>query len=177
MGEIKSTLDLVMERTRHLTLSDAEKAEQNITAFNKGLKGLLLKFQDGLLKIEEFKRSFASLRETHGVENDDAALKAISGEIGLDENNERMLVLLDAMCGLSGESLTSVVDEYRAAMDQRAEQRRREVGQILMKTRRISGSAVIPNLAKDEIWIKESRSMKDKFNQILEQEKAGLTAA
>ena len=30
MGEIKSTLDLVLEKTRHLTLSSEEKQEQTL---------------------------------------------------------------------------------------------------------------------------------------------------
>ncbi len=176
MGEIKSTLDLVMERTSHLTLSGEEKAEQNIKAFNKSLTGLLRKYQESLIKAEEFRRSFESLRETHGVEDDDAAVKAITDEIGLDEDNERLLVLLDAVCGVSGESLVTVIDEYRTTLGHRAEQRRREVVQNLEKTRGISGSAVIPNLARDGAWIEESRVMKEKFDQMLEREKAGLSA-
>ena len=39
MTEIKSTLDLVMEKTRHLILSDEEKQEQKENEFKKKLKG------------------------------------------------------------------------------------------------------------------------------------------
>ncbi len=46
MGEIKSTLDLVMDKTRHLTLSDEEKQEQKEKEFKKNLKGPTQKFQD-----------------------------------------------------------------------------------------------------------------------------------
>ena len=46
MGEIKSTLDLVMDKTRHLTLSDEEKQEQKEKEFRKKLKGPAQKFQD-----------------------------------------------------------------------------------------------------------------------------------
>lgn len=46
MGEIKSTLDLVMDKTRHLTLSDEEKQEQKEKEFKKNLKGPAQKFQD-----------------------------------------------------------------------------------------------------------------------------------
>ena len=52
MGEIKSTLDLVMEKTRHLTLSQKEKEEQKQIEVNKRLKGLLQKYQDNLLRKE-----------------------------------------------------------------------------------------------------------------------------
>ena len=41
MAEIKSTLDLVMERTRHLSQSTAEKEAQRRGDFEKRLQGLL----------------------------------------------------------------------------------------------------------------------------------------
>ena len=44
MGEIKSTLDLVMEKTRNLTLSSEEKAEQKYDEIYKQVKGFLLKY-------------------------------------------------------------------------------------------------------------------------------------
>ena len=56
MGEIKSTLDLVMEKTRHLTLSQEEKEEQKHIEVDKRLKGLLQKYQDNLLKKEQLEK-------------------------------------------------------------------------------------------------------------------------
>ena len=53
MGEIKSTLDLVMEKTRHLTLSQKEKDGQKQIEVNKRLKGLLQKYRDNLLREEQ----------------------------------------------------------------------------------------------------------------------------
>jgi hypothetical protein len=37
MGEIKSTLDLVMEKTKHLSLSDEEKLNQKKSRAKNGL--------------------------------------------------------------------------------------------------------------------------------------------
>ena len=56
MGEIKSTLDLVMEKTRHLTLSREEKEEQKRVEVNKRLKGLVQKYQDNLLKKDRLEK-------------------------------------------------------------------------------------------------------------------------
>ncbi len=41
MGDIKSTLDLVMEKTEPLTLSDKEKAEQRLAEAKKKIYGHL----------------------------------------------------------------------------------------------------------------------------------------
>ena len=54
MAEVKSTLELVMERTRHMTLSEEDKREQALAEFKKSLGGLLQKVQDGVLGPEHF---------------------------------------------------------------------------------------------------------------------------
>ena len=45
MAEIKSTLDLVMEKTRNLTLSSEEKQAQKQIEIGNRIKGLVQKFQ------------------------------------------------------------------------------------------------------------------------------------
>jgi hypothetical protein len=54
MGEIKSTLDLVMERTRNLTLSMEEKEGQQNADIKKRLTALAQKYEDQIIKLTEF---------------------------------------------------------------------------------------------------------------------------
>ena len=49
MGEIKSTLDIVMEKTQNLSLSTEERQEQHNIEIVKRIKGLLQKYQDQTL--------------------------------------------------------------------------------------------------------------------------------
>ncbi|MBW2432576.1 MAG: hypothetical protein JRF36_03165, partial [Deltaproteobacteria bacterium] len=51
MGEIKSTLDLVMEKTRNLNLSDEEKQDQKNKEIESRLNGLLQKFEDQIITL------------------------------------------------------------------------------------------------------------------------------
>lgn len=46
MAEIKSTLDLVLERTKHLSQSSEEKQAQKQKDIANRLNGLLQKYQD-----------------------------------------------------------------------------------------------------------------------------------
>lgn len=46
MAEIKSTLDLVMEKTKDLSLSDEERQGQKNKEIGSRIRGLLNKFQD-----------------------------------------------------------------------------------------------------------------------------------
>jgi len=63
MGEIRSTLDLVMEKTRNLTLSKEEKEKQDNEELRKKLNGLLEQFQDNMLRKGELKKKLESLEE------------------------------------------------------------------------------------------------------------------
>ena len=49
MAEIKSTLDLIMERTAKLTLSDQEKAELKTEERRRKIKGLAVRLLEGSL--------------------------------------------------------------------------------------------------------------------------------
>ena len=61
MGEIKSTLDLVLEKTRHLSLSSEEKQDLAAQEIEKRIKGMLQKYQNGLLTPEELKSEYGSI--------------------------------------------------------------------------------------------------------------------
>jgi len=61
MAEIKSTLDLVLERTRHLTLSAVEKGEIEVREALKKVSGYLSRYRDGVLSLE------ALLKEMRGL--------------------------------------------------------------------------------------------------------------
>ena len=63
MGEIKSTLDLVMEKTKHLSLSDEEKQNQKNSEIEKRVNGLLQKCRDQILSTDELQKEYARLKK------------------------------------------------------------------------------------------------------------------
>ena len=63
MGEIKSTLDLVMERTKNLSLSDEEKQAQKQKEVESRIRGLLQKYLDGWLDKNQLKIDYESLKK------------------------------------------------------------------------------------------------------------------
>ena len=52
MAEIKSTLDLVMEKTKNLSLSSEERQAQKNQEIESRIRGLLQKFKDRALNSE-----------------------------------------------------------------------------------------------------------------------------
>jgi len=63
VSEIKSTVDIVLEKTKHLTLSEDEKRAQKKKEARQNLAGLLQKYQDEVLDIHQLKDNLNKLRE------------------------------------------------------------------------------------------------------------------
>ena len=87
MGEIKSTLDLVMEKTRHLTLSQEEKKIQIRIELNRRLQGLLQKYQDNLLKKENLKKELDNLKIAYDLNVDEMLADLLLNSLKLGRDN------------------------------------------------------------------------------------------
>ena len=174
MEEIKSTLDLVMEKTRHLTLSQEEKEEQKHIEVNKRLKGLLQKYQDNLLKKEHLEKELDSLRKAYDLKVDKMLSRMLLDGLKLGHKNEFLLEMLNEICGLDISGLETLLHDFRDAVGFASEKRIKEVKADLAEKRFISGSAVVPNLETDNELILTVKEIKDKFDQILVREKTAL---
>jgi hypothetical protein len=174
MGEIKSTLDLVMEKTRHLTLSREEKEEQKHIEVNKRLKGLVQKYQDNLLKKEHLEKELDSLRKAYDLKVDKMLSRMLLDGLKLGHKNESLLELLNGICGLDISGLETLFHDFQDAVGFASEKRIKEVKADLAEKRFISGSAVVPNLETDNELILTVKEIKDKFDRILVREKTAL---
>ena len=176
MGEIKSTLDLVMEKTRHLTLSHKEKEEQKQIEVNKRLKGLLQKYQDNLLRKEQLEQELESLKETFDLNVNQMLSHILLDDLKLGNNNKSRLELLSAICGLDVTGLEELFHDFQNTIVIVTQKRTDEIMANLAKKSLISGSAVVPNLENDSEWLATVQGIKGKFDQILSREKDAMTA-
>ncbi len=177
MGEIKSTLDLVMEKTKHLTLSKAEEQEQKYDEINKRLKGLVHKYRDKALKRKEFEHELNNMRKTFGSEVSDILIRQLLDDLNLNQDNEPFLSLLKDVCGKDTTELASVFDEYQDKILLVTQEGMNRIKENLAEKHFISGSAVVPNLKTDPVWTATVRDIHGKFERALNEKKAGLIAA
>ena len=175
MGEIKSTLDLVMERTKHLSLSEEEKREQAQAELRLRLKGLLLKAQDQTVKIEQIERELNNLKEEQGATSFQKQLREeLLSEIELGGDNRLPVILLRRFGEVKTDRLESLLHDYRQAIQKKAVEMEQQYRNNLMKSHAISGSAVLPNLARDSNWVQASRNITAEYSRLLETEKHRL---
>lgn len=175
MGEIKSTLDLVMEKTRHLTLSQEEKDAQKKAEVHKRLKGLVQKYQDNLLRKDRLEKELNILKKTFDMNIDQILLNLILSSLEPGRHYKMYLELLNEIYGLNVSGLEKIFQDFKGAVKSATEERVREIKADLAKTRFISGPAVVPNLESDSEWLLMLGSIKGRYNQILSREKSTLT--
>ena len=176
MGEIKSTLDLVMEKTRHLTLSQEEKDAQKKVEVHKRLKGLVQKYQDNLLKKEQLEKELDILKKTYDMNVDQILLNLLLSSLEPGRHYKMYIELLNEICGLNVSGLEKIFQDFKGAVKSATEERVREIKADLAKQRFISGAAVVPNLDRDCEWLPVLGDIKGRFDQILSREKGRLTA-
>ena len=176
MAEIKSTLDLVMEKTRNLKLSNEEKQDQKNTEIESRLRGLLQKFEDQLITLERFKSEYQALRKEYNLSANEHLIKEICGQIELGEDNQALFELLAEFKLSDLEGLATVLQEFQTVLDTAAGQRRKILKDRLGETHFISGSAVVPHLESDPGWRKMVEEIRAEFEAKLNQERTDLLA-
>lgn len=149
MGEIKSTLDLVMERTRHLSMSADEKARQRRTDFSRRLQGVLQQYADGALTTAQLQSRVSDLQAELGMSGRETLLAAVIERIDPDADVRCWLDLLAELAPPVHAALENMLHEYRTARSAIQHDAERLQLDHLARAHGIHGSAVLPNPLKD----------------------------
>ena len=174
MAEIKSTLDLVMERTRNLTLSSEEKQAQKQIEIGNRIKGLVQKFQDGLLTKNQLKIEYESLKRNSDLSNDSLLVKEILTRFEPDQDNENLIEILEDCCRFDTATIRAIIKDYRVTYNRAAQKRSAQLKEDLAQNHSITGTAVIPNLDADEQWQREAQDVRRRFEDKLSQMEGSL---
>jgi hypothetical protein len=171
MGEIKSTLELVLEKTKHLTLSEEEKEDQKRGELKMKTAGLLQKYLDRMVKRQQLDKELADLQETYGLSDYAFLNNEIIDKLALDTDNGPLLSLLKDFSDLNVTEFECIVQKYRDAVQSATQKSTAEAKEDLKEKHGISGSAIVPNLEANDAWRIEVQMIRDEFQQQLEEEK------
>ncbi len=176
MGEIKSTLDLVMEKTKNLNLSDEERQRQKNNEIESRIRGLLQKFIDQALNIDNLRSEYKKMQKDYDLSENAPLIKEICRQIELGKDNHALFELLAQFKVADIEEITSVLHEFGNVIDAAARERSKVLQDKLAEEHFISGSAVVPNLEADEAWQEQAGKIRAKFEPFLNQAKTKLMA-
>jgi hypothetical protein len=177
MGEIKSTLDLVLERTKHLSQTSEEKQARTQKEIENRLNGMLQKYQDGVLSLEQLQQDYQALKTEFKLPDHTTLAGQVVNRLDPGVDNRALFDVLQHCCALDSSGLADVINEYQAGHHAAAQSRMEILKAGLAQEYFISGSAVVPNLEKDERWQLEAQAMLSAVKEELNQEKVKMVGS
>ena len=150
MAEIKSTLDLIMERTKGLELSDAEKAEIRLREATGTVRGWLQKLRDGLLSPDALRSLYAEALN-RSPEVRDVMKTALMDRITLDKDGGDAVALCETLLDIPPAPLQDLRLSFLKRLDH-AEDAAKRSARTRLAERGISGDAAVPNPFADPSW-------------------------
>jgi hypothetical protein len=174
MGEIKSTLDLVLEKTKNLTLSSEEKESQKQKEIENRIKGMVQKYQDGILSINQLIADYELLKKEYTIPQNNSLIVEITQRIEPDQDNQSLLELLQECCTIDTTAIESIIENFRKQYIAASQSRIEQLKEDLAQRHNISGSAVLPNLDVDEQWRQKIGELRAGYEEQLNRVKANL---
>jgi hypothetical protein len=163
MAEIKSTLDLVMEKTKHLTLSAEEKLELQLQDFVKKVPGYMERIFGGALTSEQLLEEIKTLPQglTERVRREIA--RQFSQALDLTDKSDPLIPALEVLVEPSWSELLAEVKRCRAEYEEvraGSEQKARDRILATLAAEGIQGSAVVAKLEGDPLWEAEDHELR-----------------
>ncbi len=160
MAEIKSTLDLIMEKTRDLLPTEAEKTAHREKEWSRKIRGHLQRVLNGAMSSDALLAELSSSSPPPGVTPSLLLKKELMERIDPGADNERILGLLESLCGENMEGLKKALTAYR----ERVEEKKAALSAAVLAdlaARKITGPAVSPNVESHEAlrsFVEEERN-------------------
>lgn len=150
MGKIRSTLDIVMERTRGMSMSREDRDRLREKELSDAARAWAQKYLYGRMAWEEV------LARLDAAGDDKPLLSTLlKGEIasGIHPggDNERLVHALDRLCGAGRDRIATIIGSHEQALNSQMA-RHLELLRARLEDEGIRGTSVIPNAEKDPSW-------------------------
>ena len=166
MGEIKSAVELAMEKTKGLQLSREEKEKLKEEELHTRAQGLVNRFLEVDFHLKEVEKDLAKYDPGQREHLEKLMLHYLCGAITLDRDNDLIFQGIEAFEKKSKDTIKKIrelIEGYR----QRQEKEYKQAEKVLLKKwerQGISGSAVQPKVEGSQEW----QDALDKFKQPFE---------
>jgi hypothetical protein len=177
MGEIKSSLELAMERSKKYVVSDEERASIKEREILQKATGLFNRYQSSHLSLHETVREIERMDERTGEKGKEILLSQCAGALSLEEDPERLFSLIEVM---KNQDLRHPRQEFQSlltAYHEEKEEARQRMGLQLaeaLKKAGIYGDAIVPNVEGNDQWKEVLNSLNHSYSGKLEEIKEAL---
>ena len=155
MGEIKSALELAMERSKKYAISDAEREEIKEKEVLQKAMGLFHRYKEGHFSLSELTREIERMDEKTREKVKETLISQWVDALALDDDSRRFLDAIELMKGRGLNEIKEKFQKIIAAYQKETDQARQKMSQQLAEDLRgegIYGDAVDPNVEGQESW-------------------------
>ena len=165
MGEIRSTLDLIMEKTKNLILTEEEKAAIRTREGKAKIRGWFQRYSDGVLTIRDLKENMEQERGTF-PEAAPLLSEECLAHVEPEADNQKIFQMMDEILGIDSAPFQRLVDDFHDEMLRHRDEATRDALDVL-HGQEISGTAVIPNLNLSPAWNANLENARKQFRKDL----------
>ena len=166
MGEIKSTLDLVFEKTRNLTLSDEEKLSLAQETLDKKVQGLCNRYLDNFFPLTRLKDEMKKISSDDRKRAYNFFKEYLLSRFDLDSENSLIVSALSEIARFDITSLKNLQEKYNSEKE-RTKKAFAEKSLLDLKERGVSGSAVGVNLDTIPEWNEFLKTLRKRYQDRL----------
>jgi DNA polymerase/3'-5' exonuclease PolX len=177
MGEIKSTLELVMERTRGVAITEEEKREMKKKEILVKAAGLSNRYRESQISLNEVLKEIEKMEEKRGTELKEILLSHWIAALSMSDEDERLLEGVEALRHRSLENVKQkfchLLSEYKREKEMGRQEAQAQMAEIL-RGEGIAGSALEPNAERCNLWEENLKRLALLYGKELEKIKAEL---
>ncbi len=167
MGEIKSTLDLVFEKTRNLTLSDEEKLSLAREKLNKKVQGLCNRYLDSFFPVSRLKDEMEKIASNDRKLAYNFLKKYLFSRFDLDGDNSLIVSALSEIARFDITSLKNLQEKYNLEKEG-TKKALTEKSILALKESGVSGSAVVVNMDNISEWNEFLKTLRKRYKERLQ---------
>lgn len=177
MGEIKSSLELALERTKGLKISEKEREEIKRKEIVQKAEALANRYREGSISINEIQKEIEKMEKKRAMEIEHYLVDHWIQGLSLNLRDER---ILDGIEVLRKKPMDEIKREFRSLIvsyQEEKENTKRKLGTIILeglKKEGFDGSAIEPRIESSPLWEKESLRIDQSYQEGLEKLKERL---
>ena len=176
MADIKSSIELAMEKTKGMHLSHKEKEKLKEEELHSRAQGLVNRFLEVDFNLKEMQKDLAKYEPGQREHMEKLMLQYLREAIRLDRDNDLIFQGLEAFDKKSTNTIKKIrelIEDYR----QRQGKEYKQAEKVLLKKLEregISGSAVQPRVEGSQEWQETADKFKQSFEDQLQDLKKQL---
>ena len=171
MAEIKSTLELAMERTKKMSISEDEKEAIRRKEIVQKATGMFHRYLQDHMSLDEVVKEIERMEDKAGTTIREYLCSKWIDAVSVDLENEKFLRGIESLKGGRADDARQRLESLRSDYEKEKDQARQKIGARLEEALRregVHGSAVVPHIEGSREWKERIGAVENAFKEKIE---------